>query len=177
MDLIKNIQRIAWRFSAKKPFTPNDSDVEAMNSIITWINKEKETRVNENRYFAKILVYCYIQELNFYKNNNSAEKKINEILEKPLEYWYSEFRKQMNRMNFNQMVEMVGLKSEWEKADNDHGLFGLDQIQVKSPNQELIKNNEADLVKVLKGNWDQEKINSKLNFFISELLNEYANRP
>jgi len=55
--IIKNIQRLSWRLSSKKPFTPNQEDINALNEVIKWINREKEDRMHQNQHFGKIYNY------------------------------------------------------------------------------------------------------------------------
>lgn len=178
MNLIKNIQRISWRLSSGKQFTPNDSDIDAFNEIITWINKEKEDRINQNRYFAKIVVYAYINELRFYKENSFSEKKLQEVLGKPLEFWYEEFKKEMNQKELNETLSFLGITDQWESNKNESKLFDINKIrQDAKNNEELIKEHKELLTKAVLGVWDIEDISNKLNFYITELLTNYANKP
>jgi len=176
-DLLKNIQRLSWRFSGGKSFEPNANDISALNEIITWINREKEERIKHNRHFAKIIVYCYINELNFYKDNAFSERKIQEVLSKPLEYWYDKFSKEMNRKEFNDTVALLGIEDQWEKNKNEAGVFDIEMVRKDAKsNLDLIKENEEKLIKSLNGAWGIEEITSKLNFFITELLNEHGDK-
>ena len=178
MNLIKNIQRISWRLSSQKQFTPNEADIDAFNEIITWINKEKEERINHNRYFAKIVVYAYINELRFYKENTFSEKKLQEVLEKPLEFWYEEFKKEMNRKELNETISFLGINDQWESNKNESNVFDIDKVrQDAKSNESLIKEHQELLTKAVKGVWDMEEITNKLNFYITELLTNYANKP
>lgn len=172
MSLIKAIQRISWRFSSDKSFEPNEGDVKALNEIIVWVNQEKEERINDNRYFAKMAIYCYIKELEFYSDNGLAERRIQEVLEKPLEFWYSKFQEEMNRKELNDTLTVLGIEDPWSKTK-----MTLEKIQEDAnSNKDLIREHQDKIQKAVLGTWNSSEIIKKLNFFITELLNKHGNK-
>lgn len=178
MSLIKNIQRLSWRFSSGKSFEPNDNDINALNDIIDWINKEKEQRINDNRYFAKIVIYCYINELRFYKDNRLSENKIQEILDKPLPYWYEEYQKEINRKELNETIEILNINDPWETFKSNDGSIDVKKIEeATKANNDLIKTHQNEIIKAFNGFWELEDVTGKLNYFISELLTIHGNKP
>lgn len=167
MTIEKSIQRLIWRFTNGK-FEPNQNDKESLKFICEWINREKEQRINQNRYFAKIIIYCFIHELNFYNDKHFSERKIQEILELPLEHWYSEFREHINRHELNIAFNKMGI--EYPYSDKN-------EVEQKiSLNKQKFKENEEYAIKSL-DKYSQEQVTKRLNIFITELLNKYGNMP
>lgn len=179
MNLQKSVQRLVWRFGNGQ-FTPNQNDADALQFIIDWIKREKEERINENRYFGKIVVYCLLRELDYFGDVNLAERKIHDILQRSTEYWYDRVRLILLLKEFEDSKTVLGIKEFvelWDNAKDESGKvdrFKLDpQIEA---NLELLKASSAPLKKSLES-WKQEEVNKKLNHFITELLNEYGNKP
>jgi hypothetical protein len=179
MNLQKAFQRFEWRLSNGK-FEPNQGDIDALQFIAEWVNWEKEVRVNENRYFGKIVIYCLLREMDYFGDIHLAETKIHDVLKKPIEYWYDRVRLIILLKEFEDSKSVLGIKEFvelWDNAKDESGFvdrFRLDpQIQA---NLELLQMNAEPLKKSL-DSWKQKEINDKLNNFISDLLNEYGTKP
>ena len=116
-DIKKAASRLSWRFSKKngesKAFTPNENDIEAVNTLLTWINKEKENSLYKNELFAKLFIYFLnnrIEKYNYDKNchpdefegyisflDTEPEKDLCRILDLPLESFYVAFFDKINK--------------------------------------------------------------------------------
>ena len=66
---MKSINRLAYTIS--KGNKPNASDMEALNEIIDYVNKEKERELRNNKLFAKLYVNAFKNSL---INNNGNYK-------------------------------------------------------------------------------------------------------
>ena len=62
----KAIQRIAWRFSQEKSFKPNANDVDSLNCLIDWINRQRNETIKSNQLFGKLYIYFLNQQIKKY---------------------------------------------------------------------------------------------------------------
>lgn len=179
MTITKAINHLIWRFTdGGIKATPND--LNSLKAIATYLNNKTEDNINENRYFSKITIYTLLREIEYFGDTESAERKINEILEHPLEYWYDRVRLMFILKEFELTKEMFDIKDIpeiWDKNKDENGYFDMTKIREDAAtNKELIFKHQKELCKSL-DSWDQNEINKKLNFFINELLNQYGNKP
>lgn len=178
MNLIQAIKRLS--FTTSNGNKANDSDVDALNVIIQWINNEKEKRINENRYFGKMVIYTYLRELDHFQDSNLAERKIHDILERPLEYWYDRIRLNFIMRELEITYGVLGFENTaeiWDKHKGNNSYFNMDSIRTDVlESNEVLKKNKDELIKSLL-TWPQKEINAKMNLFITELLNEHGNKP
>lgn len=179
MNLQKAFQRLEWRFS-KGNFTPNQNDADALQFLADWVNREKSDRLNQNRYFGKMVIYCLMREIDFFKDVKLAEKKLNEILELPIEYWYDRYRLQRVMRDFQDTMDVLNIThftEVWDKHKDDKGYFDMEAIRTETAeNDALMKENKDLLIQSLT-RWKQKEINGILNLFITELLNEHGDKP
>ena len=72
---MKAINRLAYTISNGNK--PNTSDVEALNQLIDYVNKEKERELNNNRLFAKLYVNVFKNDL--IKNNGNYKATVDSL--------------------------------------------------------------------------------------------------
>lgn len=176
MNLIQAIKRLSFTISNGNK--SNDVDVDALNIIIEWVNKEKEKRINENRYFGKLVIYTYLRELDYFQDANLAERKIHDILQKPLEYWYDRIRLNFIMRELEITYGILGFENTseiWDKNKDDEGYFDMHQIRVDAHNSHKLIEENKDVIEETLRSWSQNEINAKMNIFITELLTEYGN--
>lgn len=178
MTIIQAIKRLS--FTTSKGNKCNDGDVDALNTIIEWVNKEKETRINENRYFGKLAIYTYLRELDYYEDSNLAEVKINDILSRPLSYWYDRIRLNfvMRELELNyKILGFENIAEIWDKHKDENNYFDVSKIKNDGDaSKKIFEDNVVDITKALL-TWPQKEINANFNVFISELLTEHGNKP
>jgi len=165
MTIEKALQRIVWRVS-NGAHTPNQNDVEAVTVVAEWINRQKAQELQQNRLFAKMYVYCFIHELEFYKDLKFAQRKLHEILKTSLRQLYSDFKDKLNIIELNALKKSLGFC-------NLHPLIMTDE-QIKKEADLIAENTEA-IQKYVFGIWTSEKIENGLNSQISEAINNYKN--
>lgn len=177
MTIIQAIKRLS--FTTANSNKCNDGDVDALNVIIEWVNKEKETRINENRYFGKMIIYTYLRELDHFQDSNLAERKIHDILERPLEYWYDRVRLNFIMRELEITYGVLGFENIaeiWDNHKSNNGYFNMDAIRTDVlESNDILKKNKEEVIKSLL-TWPQQEINAKMNLFITELLNEHGNK-
>lgn len=178
MNIKSAYDRLAWRFSTGKSFTPNEADKEALKFIAEWINREKQERVFKNRHFAKLVVSYYGELLisNGW-DTDKAEKTIQQILSRPLEEWYTKLMTHLNTVSWVQAKDVLGLVDEHNNGRIAKGFMTAEQrVNNRKHNAQVLAESEDVVLKSVT-EWDLYKTTDKLNHFISELLNKYGNTP
>jgi len=179
MTIEKAMQRMFWRIQNGK-FEPNENDLQSITFIAEWINREKQIRINQNRYFGKILIYTLMREIDFFEDSNLAEVKIHDILNHPINYWYDRFRLLCVTRELTINLEILGIDhitKIWDRNKDNNGYLDVEKIQQEGKESDrLLNENKEALIKSI-NLWSQKEVNDKLNNFISELLNEYGNMP
>lgn len=165
MTIEKAMQRIVWRVSNGN-HTPNQNDVEAVTVVAEWINRQKTQEIQQNRLFAKMYVYCFINELQFYQDIKFAQRKLHEILKTPVIELYGQFKDKLNNVEYNSFLKSLGFS-------NLHTL--LTKKEQKQNEAVLTQENNELIQKYLFGIWTPEKIETGLNNQISEAINRYKN--
>lgn len=170
MTTEKAIQRLTWRFSEQKAFTPNTNDVEALNVIIEWMNKQHENRLKSNHHYAKLFMVIYIDYLRHYKEANLSLKEITKCLKKPLSEYYYIFFSELNNRKFLDTVDFLNIKDDIDLNDPE---WNIDKMkQTISDNTAIVKENQQALLKSLE-TFSLTEITNRLNFIISESLHKY----
>jgi hypothetical protein len=165
MTIEKAMQRIVWRVS-NGTHTPNQNDVDAVTIVAEWINRQKTQEVQNNRLFAKMYTYCFINELQFYQDIKFAQKKLHEILKTPLIQLYNDFKDRFNLIELNNLKNSLGFS-------NLHPLIIPEEQKDKEA--QILKDNSEVIQKYVLGIWTSEKIEKGLNSQISEAINHYKN--
>lgn len=174
MNLLKAMNRLTYTVS--NGHKCNDADVDALNFVIDWINKEKEDRLNKNHHFAKLAMFVYNEFLVHYKGDNKiCEKEIQQILKSPLEHFYSVFKSHMDHYSMEIFFESIGTKPAWFQE----GIKVQDIIDNSKYNNELFKDKEIQQLAVehFKTNmYSDQEVHEKLNHFLSEILHGYEDK-
>lgn len=146
-DVKKAGNRLLWRFNSGKPFTPNESDIDALHSVLDWINRNESANVNGNQLFAKLYIYYLTDHLRKYEStvfNSDLTKELNRRLATPVEMFYKAFVKDLH---LNQLQKLL---------------------------ESSVGNDPAEIVaqsKVFKETYSEDYVVSKLNEMISEAIN------
>lgn len=163
MKLKEAIQRLS--FTVSKQNKPNQTDAEALNKILEYLNKSIKREVNENEMFAKLYVYLLLNEVVFYKGDiDLGQKKINEVLQIPLIDMYENFRMSFNSIALNNFLHENGLSEkhplQYNKEEEAH-------------NKALTNHKDWDLY--AKGILEAEENEMQLNWLITLTLNKFKN--
>lgn len=163
MKLKDAIKRLM--FTVSKQNKPNETDAEALNNVLEYINKSVKKEVNENELFAKLYIYSLINETVFYKGDiDTAQRKINEILSKSLESLYETHRINFNAIALNNFLHENGLSEKHPLLYNE---------QEESVNKDLTKH--KDWEQLAKGILEVDENEMQLNWLITLTLNKFRN--
>lgn len=163
MKLKEAIQRLS--FTVSKQNKPNQTDAEALNKILEYLNNSIKREVNENEMFAKLYVYLLFNEVIFYKGDvDMSQAKINDILKQPLIDLYESFRMSFNAIALNNFLHENGLSEkhplQYNKEEEAH-------------NKELTKHKDWEMY--AKGVLESDENEMQLNWLITLTLNKFKN--
>ena len=142
----KALDRLAWRFTSKKPFTPNENDIDSLNTLIGWMNRQQSESVKNNQLFAKLYIYFLNQTIRYFEANifdEIPQKELNKLLDLPLDNYYNAFHKELQSNNVSRVV-------------NDKSI------------------NKEDLIKEISDKYTLEECTEKLDTMINEALNRFS---
>lgn len=77
----KALERLAWRFSQGKAFTPNENDINALNTLINAFNEYSTTIQPTSQHFATLYVYAMNQLLQHYDTLPNSQVVQDELFE------------------------------------------------------------------------------------------------
>ena len=148
-NLEKAVNKLSWRFGSDKPFKPNQDDIEALNTIFGWINRQKKETLNNNVLFAKLYIYHLTMNIRHYGTtiiDDLAQKDLSKILNTDLSLFYDSFYRDLQDNQLNKLLEA---KTDIAK-------------------EEVLKN-----YKNYKETFTQDFVNNKLGNMITEALNRF----
>ena len=168
MTLNESIKRLRFTFS--KGNKPNQTDVEAFNTMLQWIGREKEEKVNSNRLFAKLYLERLAKEIVFLKGDyQSSMQRIESHLRMPLEMYYKRFSEEMKLNQLTVFSEMLGIQDKpisWMNTEK------------RAKAKELLKDNHQEFLSVINSDfWSLDKTIPRLNDLITDVINSNENLP
>jgi hypothetical protein len=168
MKVKEALQRLG--FTLSKQNKPNNTDIEAFNEVVKWINISNEKTVQENLLFAKLYLVILKEFSNCYQSVDFANKQISKELSKPLQFHIEKLKQELNFIELNQYFKSLNLKPTF-----DEGLH-IEEIRNNiEQNKETFKNVDFNLVKEIFNTWDNDNIISHTNYSVNELFNKYKN--
>lgn len=168
MKLKQSVNRLIWRFtdsnSLKNGFKPNQTDVDALNSILEFINKTNETTVQENRIFAKMYISYFCLQLRVTQDFDLAQKKTNHVLNTPLTTLYELLRVEANTCEIRNFFQSKGIDttSLLESAKIEANKAKISEVNGK----ELLQSTQT---------WESKESYDLINAIITLAINEFKN--
>ena len=139
---------------------PNQTDIDALNNVISYYNKERERSIENQEMFAKVFIGTFkdliIKSNGDYKGSLNTLKKYLAIDMQP---HYDSFHTDLNQLEFKMYCDYIGIVEE--KTLKDIGF-----------NKELIQDNTKTLTKLL-DHYTKEKVYNRLNTLMAGLINDY----
>ena len=130
--VVNNIKRLSYTFS--KGNKPNQNDIEALNGVIDYVNKEKERELNNYHLFAKMYISVFKDTLIRSDGNYTlASKTIVDIVRIDL-------NNQLDRLvdEANQIFLLKDIKEN--DLDSEFNTTKYDKEKMKTKIIELISN-------------------------------------
>lgn len=108
----KHIDRIKWRIS-NGGWKANQLDLDALNGIIEYANKEQDETFAENEQFAKLYIYLYLEFLRYFDctvYEKQPEKTIQSILNRSLDVLLDDLIYTINQQNLYDRLKENGFQ-------------------------------------------------------------------
>jgi hypothetical protein len=165
-NLKKSFEWLFERFT-KENIKPCQFDLDCLVSIAEKTNEINKEAFQENTIFAKMYVYCLMHELEFYKDINFATKKLNEILENPLENTCNDFLNRLNHLELNQYLKSIGINTDHLKqlSESEEAKQGV-----------LVNENKKNIQIYVLGKFTKENVFKSLNNAITNCIINYKNK-
>jgi hypothetical protein len=169
MKLKEAIKRLM--FTISKQNKPNQSDAEALNSIINFVNLSNKEVIKDNELLAKM--YCFVLKefLVYYKDVTFASSKINkDILSMPIDYHLQLLLEQLRTNEITMYFDSLNLNPTWENGQN------IDEIRKNIiENKKIFKETDINIFKEVIDTWDLDNVNANFEFNFNLALNTYKN--
>ena len=145
MTLKDSVNRLS--FTVSKSNKPNQTDMDALNTIIDTLNKNAKDTVQENRLFAKLYIIVLKDLALRYGSVDVASSLINRnILENSTEMLCKKLCEALNR------IELKRICNSKEKPTDAEILSSLET-------------------------WDLDSVIANMNISVSQAVNHYKNLP
>lgn len=152
----KAVERITWRMS--NGWKSNDTDIEAINFIVDFVNITSKDNLKQNELFAKLYIWSYSQ---FLKKHNATvfdpipQKELNKMLSKPIEIFIEAFRQDLN-------------------TTEQYQSFVKNGIPITNP--QLMTDEEREKIEIITDVWDYDTIKENLERDINNCLIIHAKK-
>ncbi len=174
MNIEDAINRISWRFKNESvkinesKIIINQKDIDSVNFLIDWINRQKQNELKDNLLFAKLFVYCFTNEI-IYNQGNPQESlhKLQEIAKKPIEQHYNKFHEYLNMFEQTNYMKSIGIDFDKHPA--------LMTSEEKNKEVKTLQEKQVEIIKKYKNLWSIEDVYRSLNNTITEFINKYKN--
>lgn len=151
------------KFTLSKENKPNETDKIALNSLITYINKNDAETVQNNYLFAKIYTFCLTELLSYYGDINFANKQLNKELNVPLSYHIEKLEMRLKTFEIENFFKSKGIIDRLLTAESVERYKNLfPEININ----EFLQTTQM---------WCNEDVISHLNRNITESLINYKN--
>lgn len=173
MDIIKSIQRLGWRFSEASKrsdlsFKINQNDLEALKSLSEYVEQCQKQQYEANELFTKMYIFTSMRVIEKEGSsllNNSARKRIINILKKPLSQIIGEFKESVNDNEKNAFIREMGIELTHPATKT---------AQHKEKEKELIKTHEnAFKDNLTKDAFQYDDISEVLIAEVNQMINNF----
>lgn len=171
MILNKAVNRIKWRFSQGKAFTPNENDIKSFNSIVGFINDFQNDSFKNNQLFAKLYIFFLDEHIKYYKSDIFdliPQQALSRLLDTPLRLSYKSFHKNMISNYQDKILAKNGLediKTPSERTEQENA-----DIQLRIDNM-----SDEDKLNIFKETYSLEFVTERLDEMIINALTRFSN--
>jgi len=165
MSIEKSLQRLHWRISAGNNFKPNETDAQALNEIVNWVNASKENTIKENQLFGKLYIIYFGELLEHYKDLEMAQKTMRKSLSDSIIDHTEWFRFKLNNIENMSIYKELGL---YEKP------YYFQSKEELENEAKVIEENQIKFLASI-NKWTIEKVAKSLSNQITECINKYKN--
>ena len=160
---MKGLDRIIWRIN--NGWKANEKDQEAINEIITYVNKTNERALNDNEIAFKMYVMLFSQYLERYEAtvfDDIPQKELHKMLTIPTERFLERFTERLNKSERYTLMEQKGINKHPALMSDDEKEKEL-YIVDKMTNLEKQKFNDSY--------WNADQVKEQLVKQFNKFLN------
>lgn len=110
MTITKAIQRFVWRL--KNGWKANENDLEALNTIIDFVNNKHNAQLSNNEVAFKLYVTALSWFIDHYKTDvfdPIPQKELHKLLNKPLQPFIQRFTDKINLKALESVLDEKGI--------------------------------------------------------------------
>jgi hypothetical protein len=104
MKVKEALQRLG--FTLSKQNKPNNTDIEAFNKILWFVNESIEQNPNRNICFAKLYIWFFIHNIKAYQCIDLAQKRIHDVLDLDIEHLYTQLNDELNHVDLMDLIKV-----------------------------------------------------------------------
>lgn len=153
MIITKAVDRFVWRFSKDTSYNKwkvNESDLEALNTIIDFVKNKHKQQLQANQLFAKLYVMVYAQFLQRYNAtvfDDIPQVELHKLLDKPLSVFIQRFTDRLNDSELYSLLDELNIKhpSTTTKEEKDSETDRLSNAIQEQENKEKLFGDVWDL--------------------------------
>jgi hypothetical protein len=154
-----------FKFKLKNVWNPTEADVDAINSIMDYVEIQQSKSMSENESLAKLWMHQMIllNTCNLYSAERSIQV-IDEILDKSVYEWCLRLRNEIGVMRFN----ALSLQSD-SRVSKDI----LSRSYTQKIISDIINKKETELLKELQTEISEDKIIKFVEKQVNRIINKY----
>lgn len=169
MTIKKAIDHFNFKFD--KVWKPTQYDVDALITIIEFVEDKHKKQIQDYHLFAKLYIVVYAQYLDRYKTtvfDDIPKKELNKLLDKPLDFFLNLFTQRLNESELYSLFDELNINM-------DHPALKSDKIKDKETNKLHNALNDKENIKRFRGEiWKKEVVQEKLELDINNLINKHG---
>lgn len=98
------IQRLG--FTISKQNKPNQTDAEAFNKLLWFVNESIEQNPNRNICFAKLYIFNLIHYIKYYQSLDIAQERLHQVLDINIDSLYVDLMNELNNAELSELCKV-----------------------------------------------------------------------
>jgi hypothetical protein len=163
IPLNKAIDRLYFRIKNGMP-KANQTDLDAVNSIVEYLNESQKQTIKENIPFTKMYVHLFGMMLDKYGDVYLAQNELNRILVTPTLEIYEKFSDKLNHHELLHFLEFHDIELKHPAIETE---------TEREANLKIISENKEQFLKHAFGLRDFDNVRQQLNTQVALAFNKY----
>ena len=167
MTIKRAIEHFSFKF--KNVWKPTQPDVEALNTIIEFVEAKHKKQIQDYQLFAKLYIMVYAQYLERYKTtifDEIPKKELHKLLDRPLDFFLELFTQRLNESELYSLFDELYINM-------DHPILKSDELKNKETNKlQNALNDKENLRKFTGQIWCKEEVTENLELQINNVINK-----
>ena len=168
MTIRNAIDHFTYKF--KNVWKPTSPDIDALNTIIKFVQDKHKRQINDYQLFAKLYVMVYAQYLERYKTtifDDIPRKELHKLLDTPLEAFIQRFTDRLNESERYSLFDDL-------KITDEHPATKSQELKDKETDvlEHAIKNKD-NLDRYNAAVWDYDTVKENIELQINNVINAF----